>query len=204
MWIKICGLNTAAAVDAALAAGVDALGFVFAASPRQLTPQAALALARAARGRARCVAVMRHPSQGEVDEVVNVFGPDLLQSDAADFTALRLPPSLGRLPVLRQAQATAAALPRRVLFEGPASGSGTTSDWQAARALARRTQVILAGGLHAGNVATAIAAVAPFGVDVSSGVEERPGVKSAERIAAFVSAARAAAAAAATATGGLP
>jgi phosphoribosylanthranilate isomerase len=147
---------------------------------------------------------MRHPSQGEVDEVVNVFGPDLLQSDAADFTALRLPPSLGRLPVLRQAQAAAAALPRRVLFEGPASGSGTTSDWQAAHALARRTQVILAGGLHAGNVAAAIAAVAPFGVDVSSGVEERPGVKSAERIAAFVSAARAAAAAAATATGGLP
>ena len=204
MWIKICGLNTAAAVDAALAAGVDALGFVFAASPRQLTPQAAHALARAVRGRARCVAVMRHPSQGEVDEVVNVFGPDLLQSDAADFAALRLPPSLGRLPVLRQAQAAAAALPRRVLFEGPASGSGTTSDWQAAQALARRTQVILAGGLHAGNVAAAIAAVAPFGVDVSSGVEERPGVKSAERIAAFVSAARAAAAAAATATGGLP
>ncbi len=204
MWIKICGLNTAAAVDAALAAGVDALGFVFAASPRQLTPQAAFVLARAARGRARCVAVMRHPSQGEVDEVVSVFGPDLLQSDAADFTALRLPPSLGRLPVLRQAQAAAAALPRRVLFEGAASGSGTTSDWQAARALARRTQVILAGGLHAGNVAAAIVAVAPFGVDVSSGVEERPGVKSAERIAAFVSAARAAATAAATATGGLP
>jgi phosphoribosylanthranilate isomerase len=209
MWIKICGLTTAAAVDAALAAGVDALGFVFAASPRQLTPQAAVALARAARGRARCVAVMRHPSQGELDEVLSVFRPDLLQSDAADFTALRLPPSLGRLPVLRQAQAAAAALPQRVLFEGPASGSGTTSDWQAAHALARRTEVILAGGLHAGNVAAALAAVAPFGVDVSSGVEERPGMKSIERIAAFVSAVRAAAAAAAaasaaSATGGLP
>src|ERR1700733_15287967 len=130
MGVKICGLTTAAAVDAALAAGVDALGFVFAASPRQLTPQAAVALARAARGRARCVAVMRHPSYGALEEAVSVFRPCLLQSDAAYFTALRLPPSLGRLPVLRQAQAAAAALPQRVLFEGPASGSGTTSDWQ--------------------------------------------------------------------------
>lgn len=204
MWIKICGLTTAAAVEAALAAGVDAIGFVFAASPRQLTPRAAVALARPARGRLRCVAVMRHPSQPEVDEVVDTFRPDLLQSDAADLSVLRLPPALERLPVLRQGEAAPAVLPPRVLFEGPASGSGTPSDWQAARTLARRTQLILAGGLNADNVAAAIATVAPFGVDVSSGVEERPGVKSAVRIAAFVNAARAAAAAAVPAAGGLP
>ena len=204
MWIKICGLTTAAAVEAALAAGVDAIGFVFAASPRQLSPQAAVALARPARGRLRCVAVMRHPSQPEVDEVVDTFRPDLLQSDATDLSALRLPPGLERLPVLRQGEPPPMALPPRVLFEGPASGSGTPSDWQAARMLARRTQVILAGGLNAANVAAAIAAVAPFGVDVSSGVEERPGLKSAARIAAFVNAVRTAAAAAVPAPGGLP
>src|SRR5579863_4709878 len=130
MWIKICGLTTAAAVEAALAAGVDAIGFVFAASPRKLTPQAAVALALPARGRLRCVAVMRHPSQPEVDEVVDTFRPDLLQSDAADLSALRLPPALERLPVLRQGAPPPAVLPPRVLFEGPASGSGTPSDWQ--------------------------------------------------------------------------
>ena len=72
------------------------------------------------------------------------------------------------------------------------SGSGVAGDWNAARRLARRTQLVLAGGLNTGNVAAAIAAVQPFGVDVSSGVEVRPGMKSAAEIVSFASAARAA------------
>ena len=84
-------------------------------------------------------------------------------------------------------------LPPRLLFEGARSGTGRTADWSAAQALARRTQLVLAGGLNAGNVAAAIAAVRPFGVDVSSGVEEAPGVKSPAAIADFVQAVRAAA-----------
>jgi phosphoribosylanthranilate isomerase len=192
MWIKICGMTTAAAVSAAIDAGADAVGFVFAESPRRVTPQAAAVLARAARGRVRCVAVTRHPAQREVDEIVNVLRPDLLQSDAADFAALRLPASLGRLPVVRQGAPAPVALPERILFEGDASGSGSVSDWDAARLLAERTQLVLAGGLNAGNVAAAIAAVRPFGVDVSSGVEERPGLKSPAEIVKFVLAVRAA------------
>jgi phosphoribosylanthranilate isomerase len=191
MWIKICGMTSAAAVAAALAAGVDALGFVFAESVRQLTPQAAARLAARARGRACCVAVMRHPSQRALDDILSVFQPDLLQTDAADFAALRLPAALGRLPVVRAGEAPA-TLPPRLLFEGPASGAGRLVDWRAAGALARRTELVLAGGLSAANVARAIAAVQPFGVDVSSGVEERPGVKSPDAIAEFVTAARAA------------
>jgi phosphoribosylanthranilate isomerase len=191
MWIKICGMTSAEAVAAALAAGVDALGFVFADSVRQLTPQAAARLAAEARGRVRCVAVTRHPSQRALDEIVSVFKPDLLQTDAGDFAALRLPATLGQLPVVRVGEAPA-MLPRRLLFEGPASGSGRVSDWRAAGSLARRTELVLAGGLNAGNVARAIAAVRPFGVDVSSGVEERPGVKGPDAIAEFVTAARAA------------
>jgi phosphoribosylanthranilate isomerase len=190
MWIKICGMTSTSAVAAALEAGVDALGFVFADSVRRLTPQAAVVLAAAARGRARCVAVTRHPTQRSLDEILSVFKPDLLQTDAADFAALRLPAALERLPVVRAAE-TPDALPRRVLFEGPASGTGRVSDWSAAGALARRTELVLAGGLNAGNVARAIAAVQPFGVDVSSGVEERPGVKSPAAIMEFVTAARA-------------
>jgi phosphoribosylanthranilate isomerase len=191
MWIKICGLTTAAAVAAALEAEVDAIGFVFAESVRQLTPRAAAALARAARTRVRCVAVTRHPTQRAVDEIVNTFRPDLLQTDAADFAALRLPAALERLPVLRAGDTAAAGLPRRLLFEGPSSGSGSVSDWQQAAELARRTELVLAGGLNSNNVAAAIDAVHPFGVDVSTGVEERPGVKSPAEIVKFVLAARA-------------
>lgn len=193
MWIKICGMTTPDAVATALEAGADAIGFVFAASPRQLTPEAAARLARPARGRLRCVAVTRHPAQPALDEMLRVFRPDVLQTDEDDLRALSLPPSLELLPVVRTGE-RAAALPPRILFEGPASGTGTASDWAAARRLARRTQLVLAGGLDSGNLAEALAAVRPFGVDVSSGVEARPGVKSPLRIMQFVAAARAAAA----------
>src|SRR5579862_8773284 len=98
MWIKICGMTTAAAVAAAVAAGVDALGFVFADSPRQLTPADAARLAAPARGRLRCVAVCRHPGQEAVDEIIREFRPDVLQTDAADFVRLSLPAALERLP----------------------------------------------------------------------------------------------------------
>ncbi|HEY4749417.1 MAG TPA: phosphoribosylanthranilate isomerase [Steroidobacteraceae bacterium] len=197
MWIKICGMTSAQAVSAALAACVDAIGFVFASSVRRISPQQAATLARSVRGRLPCVAVMRHPTQAELDEVVRVFSPDLLQTDSVDFGTLRLPVGLGRLPVVRQAEPLPGTLPARVLFEGPASGSGERCDWGSAKVLARRTELVLAGGLNAANVAAALAAVQPFGVDVSSGVEERPGVKSAEAIIKFVAAVRAA-------SGGVP
>jgi phosphoribosylanthranilate isomerase len=134
-----------------------------------------------------------------VDEILRVFRPDVLQTDVADLSALRLPADLEVLPVLRGLQDMSAdsgrranSLPR-ILFEGQISGSGTTCDWDGAREVARRTELILAGGLNAGNVARAVAEVQPFGVDVSSGVEERPGLKSPAEIARFVAAARAAA-----------
>jgi phosphoribosylanthranilate isomerase len=179
-------------VDAALAAQVDAIGFVFASSPRELTPASAARLARAARGRVRCVAVMQHPDQAAVDEVLRVFAPDLLQSDAEDFTRLRLPAALDTLAVVREGAALPAPLPARIVFEGPASGRGRVSDWSAAAALARHTQLVLAGGLSEENVGDAVARVRPFGVDVSSGVEESPGIKSPAAIARFVAAVRAA------------
>ena len=77
---------------------------------------------------------------------------------SADFAALRLPATLGVLPVLRSAAAAPEPLPPRILFEGPTSGSGALSDWGAAAELARRAQLMLAGGLHADNVAAALAA----------------------------------------------
>jgi phosphoribosylanthranilate isomerase len=192
MWIKICGMTTPQAVAAAVAARVDAIGFVFALSVRHVSSQRAHELAAPARGRARCVAVTRHPSQADLDEILTVFQPDVLQTDVADLQTLRLPAALEVLPVMRAGDAAPRKLPQRILFEGPVSGTGIAADWQAAQALARRTQLVLAGGLRRGNVAAAIAAVRPFGVDVSSGVEARPGVKSSLAIVQFVAAVRAA------------
>ena len=192
MWIKICGLTSAEAVTAALEAGADALGFVFSASPRRVTPLEAARLAGPATGRARRVAVTRHPSQALIDEILRDFAPEVLQSDAPDFTGLALPAQLERLPVWRAP--AAGAPPARVLFEGAESGRGTLSDWAAARELARRTELVLAGGLSCDNVLSAIRSVAPFGVDVSSGVEERPGCKSPALIARFITIVRGASA----------
>jgi phosphoribosylanthranilate isomerase len=199
MWIKICGMTTPEAVAAALEARVDAIGFVFADSPRQLTLEDAVALAAPARGRIRCVAVTRHPSQRYLDDVLAVFNPDVLQTDVEDLRALRLPGQLELLPVFRGGEASQSPprvqpglLPARLLFEGLTSGSGTPCDWTAAQRVARRTQLVLAGGLDAANVAEAINTVRPFGVDVSSGVEERPGVKSPAEVARFAVAARSA------------
>jgi len=197
MWIKICGMTTEAGVAAALEAQVDAIGFVFADSVRRITPEAAAKLAAAARGRVCCVAVARHPAQSLLDEVVEVFGPDVLQTDMEDFATLRLPATLARLPVVRAGREEGVRLPARLLFEGPASGSGVPADWERAAALARRTELVLAGGLSPGNVAAALSRVRPFGVDVSSGVEASPGIKSPDAIAQFVAAVRAAGAPAA-------
>src|SRR5580692_5262351 len=192
LWIKICGITDAAAVTAALQAGVDAIGFVFSPSPRQLQPAQAARLAATARGRALCIAVTRHPKQALRDEIVRDFKPDGWQTDINDLSVLRVPRQLPILPVLRSGSAVLESPPRRFLFEGPESGRGVSADWSEAARLAGLAQLILAGGLRVDNVATAIERVRPFGVDVSSGVESQPGRKSPPLLAAFVAAARAA------------
>ena len=189
MWIKICGLSTIDAVEAAVAANADAIGFVFAPSKRQVSAAKAASLSRDVPPHVARVAVMRHPSQQLIDEVCSIFRPDVLQTDASDLSELRLPQELTVLAVVRDGELLE-ALPSRLLYEGQVSGSGTTADWAAARELAARTQLVLAGGLNAANVGAAIETVRPFGVDVSSGVERAPGVKDVAKIEAFIRAAR--------------
>ena len=85
MWIKICGMTGQESVAASLAARVDAIGFVFAPSVRQLSAEQAAQLAAPARGRVTLVAVTLHPSQGLVDQLMRVFRPDALQTDLCGF-----------------------------------------------------------------------------------------------------------------------
>ena len=194
LWIKICGLTTDEGVAAAIGGGADAIGFVFAPSQRKVTAQQANELVRHVSGGITRVAVMQHPSQQQVDEVLSVFRPDALQTDAEDLAGLRLPAWLRLIPVLRAGRTLPQPLPGRILFEGPVSGAGQVADWSAAAELARRAELILAGGLNADNVGDAVRTVGPFGVDVSSGVEREAGVKDALQIRNFIAAARAAAA----------
>jgi len=191
LWIKICGLRTAAAIEVAAAAGASAVGFVFHdASPRNLPLAAARQLQGAVPPGVERVAVFLHPSQALVDAVLAAIEPDWLQTDAGDLPGLRLPDGLRVLPVLRDGSVDATALPSRILFESARSGAGECADWSAAAGLARDTQLVLAGGLHPANVAEAVRTVRPFGVDVSSGVERERGVKDAALIREFSRAAR--------------
>jgi phosphoribosylanthranilate isomerase len=189
VFVKICGMNSPEAVAAAVEAGVDALGFVFAESPREVTVDRALSL---------CAGVPAHivriaiAIQGAWQRVVEAFQPNWLQTDADDFKWITLPASCQALRVYRDSDAPADSdLPDRLLYEGTHSGSGRVADWDEAHGLARVAEVILAGGLTAANVADAIRFVRPWGVDVSSGVESERGVKDPAKIKEFVARARA-------------
>ena len=192
VWIKVCGLRTVEAIEAAAAAGADAVGFVFhAPSPRHLEVGQARELAAAVPPGLETVAVFLHPTQALVDAAIDAVRPDWVQLDADDLTGLVLPVGQKSLPVFR----TGRSLPSRkaggrFLLESAQSGAGALADWTTAQALARSGELVLAGGLDVGNVADAIAAVGPFGIDVSSGIERSRGVKDAALIRDFVRAAR--------------
>lgn len=190
LWVKICGLTTAEGVHAAVKAQVDAIGFVFAPSSRRVTPQRAAEISAQVPQSIQRFAVFQHPEQCLVDEVCEVLKPDVVQTDIADLATLKLPETVRSMAVIRAGSALPSTLPRVVLFEGPRSGTGETADWTQAELVARRTKLILAGGLHPDNVADAVRDVYPYGVDVSSGVESAPGIKDPELIMRFVTAAR--------------
>lgn len=189
--VKICGLTDSVDVSAVIDAGADAIGFVFAESVRQVSVERALEISRHVPKHMRRVAVMLHPAQEEWQLVAKGFSPDVLQTDAADFDYLEVADNIERWPVYRESQdMNVESIRDTFVYEGTRSGQGKTVDWQAAALLAATQKMILAGGLAAHNVAAAIRQVRPFGVDVSSAVEASPGRKDAEKIAAFVAAAK--------------
>lgn len=185
--VKICGLRNRHHVDVAVEAGADAVGFVFADSVRRVSIDRAVDATRQLHSDVRKVAVMRHPDNEEWQDVLVGFRPDVLQTDIEDLATLEVPDSVQILPVIRAGSPLLEdTLPDVFLYEGAESGSGQTVDWQQAAELARRSLLVLAGGLTVDNVADAISVVRPFGVDVSSGVESEPGIKDDALIRAFI------------------
>jgi phosphoribosylanthranilate isomerase len=199
--IKICGLTGEEAIDAAIESGADAVGFVFAPSPRRVTPERAVALARRLPSFVLKVAVFADATAEEVREVTARLAPDRIQIEAGSSDALggdmraRVLPVFHDGPKLLQEVASyreASTGDPTILLDGRLSGRGETADWGVAAQVARTARVVLAGGLNPENVVLAIRIVRPYAVDVSSGVESSPGVKDPIRIAAFVAAVRAA------------
>jgi phosphoribosylanthranilate isomerase len=183
-----------ASIAAAIAAGVDAVGFVFyAPSPRNLVIARAIELQSFVPAGVQRVAVFLHPEPALVADVLAAVRPDCVQLDLDDLAELDLPQGLACLPVVRSGALAAARLPSRVLLESARSGHGERADWAEARALSERHEVVLAGGLDPDNVALAIETARPFGVDVSSGVEAARGKKDPALIERFVKTARRAA-----------
>ncbi|MCC7362268.1 MAG: phosphoribosylanthranilate isomerase [Anaerolineales bacterium] len=217
MHIKICGLTNRPDVLAAVDAGADYLGFNFyPRSPRYVTPEACAQLVDELARRdaaVTTVGIFVNEPAAEVALKLDYCGLDLAQLHG-DETLEQLTRLRGRaFKALRGANTAAETLdalaaggPGRPAFLLDAAaplaygaapeaygGTGQVGDWPAAAQLARRYPLFLAGGLNPGNVAAAIEAVRPWGVDVASGVESAPGRKDHAKITAFVQAARAAA-----------
>ncbi len=188
--VKICGITDDRALDAAVQAGADAVGFVFAESVRRIAPVDARALANRLPPFVSAVAVTRHPDDAFLREVLPTLGFPWWQTDIEDLDGVVLPPGLETLPVLREGGALPEPMPGRFVYEGPVSGAGETVDWTTAASIARGGHMVLAGGLSPDNVAEAVRSVRPWAVDVSSGVEDAPGKKEPSRIRAFIAAVR--------------
>lgn len=196
-WLKICGVTSEEDALLAVALGADAVGFVFAPSPRQMAPSAVQHIVRRLPPEIVTVGVFRDELPQTVADVVNRSGLKAAQLHG-DESPEECHYVKERVPLLikafaagdgRLAGAGSYGAPL-ILVDAPSPGSGRVFDWRLAEGACRRERVVLAGGLDPGNVAEAIRTVHPFGVDVSSGVEASPGRKDPGRLRAFVQAVR--------------
>ncbi len=206
--VKICGLASEEAVEAALEAGADALGFVLAPSPRQVTlARARELLARVPPGIER-IAVFAQATRAELERALELDF-DGLQAEVPEVEGAEIPPlrsGVFSLPVLRDGPTLLERLERvprerggpwrslrgAIVLDGPQGGGrGIPVDAGRARRAAELRPLVLAGGLSAENAAARVRRVRPFAVDASSGLERERGLKDPERIRSFVAAVRA-------------
>lgn len=208
--VKICGLKTPEALDAALESGADLVGFVFfPPSPRTLGLEAARVLGERVAGRAGKVALTVDANDETLRDVVNALKPDMLQLHGKETpervvavrTRFRLP-VMKALPIAERSDLSPirlyAQVSDRLLFDARPpkeatrpGGLGRRFDWMLLAGINPGVPFMLSGGLDAGNVAEALRITRAPGVDVSSGVERAPGVKDPNKIREFIRAARA-------------
>ncbi len=201
VFVKICGITSEADALLAVGMGADAVGFVFAPSPRQMAPGAVADIVKRLPHETITVGVFRDESPRRVVEIANHIGLRGVQlhgvesaedtrwvSERVGWTIKAFPAGHRNIDKFGEYGA------RTVLVDGATPGSGEPFDWRLAEGVVDPTRLIVSGGLDAGNVGAAIAHLRPFGVDVCSGVEASPGVKDPGKLRDFVTAARAEAA----------
>lgn len=199
MFVKICGLTTPEDAVAAAEAGADALGLNFTHSRRHVTIEQAQEIVAALPAGVLTVGVFRDHLAREVIDIIEQTGIAAAQLHGSETveTSRRVHEAVPVLiramaagdPQLAEIDAHGADV---VLLDAPTPGGGVPFDWTLVGDLTARHRVLLAGGLRPENVAEAIAAVRPWGVDVASGVEASPGRKDPDAVRRFVTAARAA------------
>ncbi|MDQ2726581.1 MAG: phosphoribosylanthranilate isomerase [Actinomycetota bacterium] len=198
VFVKICGTTSEDDALLAVAMGADAVGFIFAPSPRQIAPQIASDIAKRLPPEIVTIGVFRDEAPRRVVEIIQTAGLGGAQlhgregPEATRWVKERLARVIKAFPagdagVRRAADYGADA----VLLDAPHPGSGQVFDWSFAAEVPPGLPLIVAGGLHAGNVVAAIARTHPWGVDVISGVEKSPGVKDPVKVREFVAAAKA-------------
>ena len=202
--IKICGLKTSEAVDRAVARGATHIGFIFfPKSPRHVDPEIAAELAEPVRGRVKIVAVTVDASDEELDDIVHLLKPDVLQMHGHETPERILQvKALYGVPVMKAFSVREASdleridpyvgVADRFLFDAKApagselpGGNGVSFDWNIMGSLDASVDYMLSGGLNKDNVGLALASTRARGIDVSSGVESAPGIKDIVMIDAF-------------------
>ncbi|MCE3591130.1 phosphoribosylanthranilate isomerase [Streptococcus sp. XMC] len=185
--VKICGLSTLEAVETAVLAGADYIGFVFAESKRQVSLEQAQELAKRVTGKTKIVGVFVSPSLEDLEQSIGQVPLDMVQIHGTFDEALM--PMIS-VPVIRaiqlsdqEAQVTSQA--DYLLFDAPVAGSGQTFDWDLLKDQKIRQDFFIAGGLTVDNVRQARETFQPYALDVSSGVET-DGRKDIEKIKAFI------------------
>ena len=188
--VKVCGITDYE--DALIAAelGVDALGFIFASSPRQITPKKAREIIKAIPPFVKTVGVFVNESAEAIKKVIDYCGLDLVQlhgNETPNLCQKLMPHTIktfrirneAGLQAIRKYRGKVKALLLDTYSRNKAGGTGNTFDWLiAVKIKSLGIPIILAGGLGPANIAEAIRTVRPCAVDVNSGVEERPGKKS--------------------------
>jgi len=198
--VKICGLTRIEDVQSAVDSGTDLLGFVFAESSRQVTPEQVVEICQDLPDKILKVGVFVDAPLKEVKETARFCKLDLLQlhgsedeafcAALSDFDLIKVLRLDGTEPMGKPANTNFWAMLLDTWLPDRAGGGGRVFDWNLAQPFAG-TRFILAGGLTPENIQTAIRQTRPFGVDVSSGCEAAPGIKDREKMEKFIKAVRA-------------